>query len=97
MKKSKKIISLLLAVVMLSTTFMVAASAIEKEDVIPSIVVPGLFQSETKYYEDGKPTNLAAPFFMSDTIEIVGLELTLLLFLFKSLCFLSFLSSSDFF
>ena len=76
MKKSKKIISLLLAVVMLSTTFMVAASAIEKEDVIPSIVVPGLFQSETKYYEDGKPTNLAAPFFMSDTIEIVGLALT---------------------
>ena len=76
MKKSKKILALIMAIVMLSTTFVVAASAVDKEDVVPSIIVPGLFQSETKYYEDGKATDLEAPFFMGDTMEIVGVALT---------------------
>ncbi|MBE6748352.1 MAG: hypothetical protein E7557_03875 [Ruminococcaceae bacterium] len=76
MKISKKIIALVLSVVMLSTTFIVAANAVNTNDVIPSIIVPGLFQSETKYYEDGKATDLEAPFFMSDTTEIVGAALT---------------------
>ena len=42
----------------------------------PSIVIPGIFQSETKYYEDGKATNLEPPFFMGSTLEIVGVALT---------------------
>ena len=76
MKISKKIIALVLSVVMLSTTFIVAANAVNTDDVIPSIVVPGLFQSETKYYEDGKATGLEAPFFMDDTMQIAGAALT---------------------
>ena len=76
MKISKKIIALVLSVVMLSTTFIVAANAVNTDDVIPSIVVPGLFQSETKYYEDGKATDLEAPFFMDDTMQIAGAALT---------------------
>ena len=65
-----------MAIVMLSTTFVVAASAVDTQKAVPSIVVPGLFQSETKYYENGKATNLEAPFFMGDTIELVGVALT---------------------
>ena len=76
MKTTKKVLALILSVVMFATTFMVAASAIDKKDVVPSIIVPGLFQSETKYYEDGKATDLAAPFFIGDTMEIVGVALT---------------------
>ncbi len=76
MKTSKKILALIMAIVMLSTTFVVAASAVDTQKAIPSIVVPGLFQSETKYYENGKATNLEAPFFMGDTIELVGVALT---------------------
>ncbi len=76
MKTSKKVLALIMAIVMLSTTFIVAASAVDKSKVVPSIIVPGLFQSETKYYEDGKATDLEAPFFMGDTMEIVGVALT---------------------
>lgn len=76
MKTTKKVLALILSVVMFATTFMVAASAIDKKDIVPSIIVPGLFQSETKYYEDGKATDLAAPFFIGDTMEIVGVALT---------------------
>lgn len=76
MRTSKKILALIMAIVMLSTTFVVAASAVDTQKAVPSIVVPGLFQSETKYYENGKATNLEAPFFMGDTIELVGVALT---------------------
>jgi hypothetical protein len=76
MKTSKKVMALIMAIVMLSTTFIVAASAVDSQKVVPSIIVPGLFQSETKYYEDGKATNLEAPFFMGDTMELVGVALT---------------------
>ena len=75
MKLSKKVISLILVVAMLSAMFAIVATAANYKPV-PSIVVPGLFQSETKYYEDGKPTDLEAPFFMDDTMEIAGLALT---------------------
>ena len=75
MKLSKKFISLILVVAMLSAMFAIAASAVNYNP-IPSIVVPGLFQSETKYYEDGKPTGLEPPFFMDDTVEIAGMALT---------------------
>ena len=76
MKKTKKVLALIMAIVMLSTTFVVAASAVDTQKAVPSIVVPGLFQSETKYYEDGKATDLEAPFFMGDTMELVGVALT---------------------
>ena len=75
MKTSKKVIALVLSVVMLMGCFSATAFAIE-EAYIPSIVIPGIFQSETKYYEDGKATNAEPPFFMGSTIEIVGMALT---------------------
>lgn len=75
MKKTKKVLALIMAIVMLSTTFAVAASAANYKPT-PSIIIPGIFQSETKYYEDGKATDLEAPFFMGDTMEIVGVALT---------------------
>lgn len=75
MRTSKKVIALVLSVVMLMGCFSATAFAVE-EAYIPSIVIPGIFQSETKYYEDGKATNAEPPFFMDSTIEIVGLALT---------------------
>ena len=75
MKISKKVIALVLSVVMLMGCFSATAFAVE-EAYIPSIVIPGIFQSETKYYEDGKATDLEAPFFMDSTIEIVGMAVT---------------------
>ena len=64
MKKTKKLLALLLAVVMLSTSLLASVNAIDwgghtpyvpvDEDVLPTIIVPGLFQSETKYYENGQ-------------------------------------------
>ena len=92
MKKTKKLLALLLAVVMLSTSLLASVNAIDwgghtpyvpvDEDVLPTIIVPGLFQSETKYYENGqvaldangKP--YAMPFFMDTTAEIVGAAVT---------------------
>ena len=75
MKFSKKIIALSLSVIMLLGCFSSAVMAVEQR-FTPSIIIPGIFQSETKYYEDGIPTNAEAPFFMDSTIEIVGLALT---------------------
>ena len=75
MKTSKKVIALVLSVVMLMGCFSATAFAID-EAYTPSIVIPGIFQSETKYYEDGKATNAEPPFFMGSTIEIVGMALT---------------------
>ncbi len=75
MKTSKKVIALILSVVMLMGCFSATAFAVE-EAYIPSIVIPGIFQSETKYYEEGMATNAEPPFFMDSTIEIVGLALT---------------------
>lgn len=75
MKTSKKVIALVLSVVMLMGCFSASAFAIE-EAYIPSIVIPGIFQSETMYYEDGVATDAEPPFFMDSTIEIVGMALT---------------------
>lgn len=75
MKTSKKVIALVLSVVMLMGCFSATAFAID-EAYTPSIVIPGIFQSETKYFEDGKATDLEAPFFMDSTIEIVGTAVT---------------------
>ncbi len=75
MKTSKKVIALVLSVVMLMGCFSATAFAVD-EAYTPSIVIPGIFQSETKYYEDGKVVSTDAPFFMDSTIEIVGMALT---------------------
>ena len=89
MKKSRKLIALLLAVVMLSSTLCASANAIDwgghtpyvpvDDDVLPTIIVPGLFQSETKYYDengnvavDANGKEYAMPFFMDTTEEIIG-------------------------
>lgn len=75
MKTTKKVLALVLSVIMLMGCFSASAFAID-EAYTPSIVIPGIFQSETKYYENGKATNAEPPFFMDSTIEIVGLALT---------------------
>ena len=88
MKKSRKLIALLLVVMMLASSFATSANAVliggetpyvpVDDDVIPTIIVPGLFQSETKYYVDGQVALDAngqpykMPFFMDTTAEIVG-------------------------
>ena len=93
MKKSKKLIALLLTVVMLSSTLLVGVNAIDwgghtpyvpvDDDVLPTIIVPGLFQSETKYYDENGNVALNAngeeyvmPFFMDTTEEIIVQALT---------------------
>ncbi len=75
MKLSKKVIALVLSVIMLAGCFSSTAFAID-EAYTPSIVIPGIFQSETKYYENGKATSAEPPFFMGSTIEIVGAALS---------------------
>ncbi len=75
MKTSKKVLALVLSVIMLVGCFSSTAFAIE-EAYTPSIIIPGIFQSETKYYENGKATNAEPPFFMDSTVEIVGVALS---------------------
>lgn len=75
MKTSKKVLALVLSVVMLAACFSSTAYAID-EAYTPSIVIPGIFQSETNYYENGKATSAEPPFFMDSTIEIVGAALS---------------------
>ena len=79
MKKNiKKVISIFLSVLMAFSCVAVAASA-EKEEYIPSIVIPGIFQSEVKLYnKDGSPVldangeEFDAPFFLDSTADIVA-------------------------
>lgn len=76
----KKIISILLAVVMLLSCMSVLAFA--KNDVTPTIIIPGLFQCETYHYVNGeKETDadgvpLAAPFYISVSKEFIGAAVT---------------------
>lgn len=75
MKKSRKALALVLAVIMSVMCCSAVAQAATANEYIPSIVIPGIFQSETKYYEGAKvQTN--SPFFMDDTLDIVGMALT---------------------
>lgn len=92
MKKTKRLLALLLAVVMLSTTLLASVNAIDwgghtpyvpvDDDVLPTVIVPGLFQSETKYYENGQVAldmngePYKMPFFMDTTPEIIGAAVT---------------------
>lgn len=84
MKMSKKILAVVLSLVMLCGCLGTVASAASVRDTAycPTIVIPGLFQCETKYYEDGRVATNAmgqpyeAPFFMDSTVEIVGKALS---------------------
>ncbi|MGN1315700.1 MAG: hypothetical protein ACI4VW_01420 [Acutalibacteraceae bacterium] len=81
MKTTKKVLALILSVVMLMGCLSSVAFAVDN-DFVPTIVIPGLFQCETKYYEDGRVATNAmgqpyeAPFFMDSTVEIVGKALS---------------------
>ncbi|MBE6812260.1 MAG: hypothetical protein E7523_05205 [Ruminococcaceae bacterium] len=82
MKKTRRIISLLLALTMLCSCFLaVTANAVEKEEMYPSIVIPGLFQGRATLYENGEIATTAdgepleAPFFLSGTEDIIGTAL----------------------
>ena len=89
MKKSTKLLALLLSLVMLSSSIGIGAGAVliggetpyvpVDDDVIPTVIVPGLFQSETKYYDedgnvavDANGNEYQMPFFLDTTEEIVG-------------------------
>ena len=78
MKKIKKVLAVVLAVVLtLSFTSIIGAS-VEKEEYIPTIIIPGLFQSETYHYENGEIATdangvpLARPFYVSIGMEEIG-------------------------
>lgn len=89
MKKCRKLIASLLVFVLLASSFATGTNAVliggetpyvpVDDDVIPTIIVPGLFQSETKYYDENGKVALNAngepyemPFFLDTTEEIVG-------------------------
>lgn len=82
MKKSKKLLALVLAVIMACSCMSAVAFAADSEAYIPSIVIPGLFQSEVAYYEDGEIAlnsegePYEAPFFLNTTAEIAGAALS---------------------
>lgn len=92
MKTFRKLTALVLVVMMLASCLSVGANAVlvggdtpyvpVDEDVLPTIIVPGLFQSETKYYDengnvalDANGNEYAMPFFLDTTNEIVGAAL----------------------
>lgn len=81
MKNFKRIISVFMAVIMMLSCMSILGYA-KAPEVIPTIIIPGLFQSETHYYENGElvvDSNgepLAAPFYISVSEEFVGAVLT---------------------
>ncbi len=72
MKKMKKALSVVMAVVLLLSCMSVLGYS-TKEEYVPTIIIPGLFQSETYSYENGEIAcdangePLAAPFYVSIT------------------------------
>ncbi len=81
MKKFKKIVAIVMAVVMMLSCMSILGYARDKE-FIPTIIIPGLFQSETHHYvngeietdADGKP--IPGPFYITVSKEFVGAALT---------------------
>ena len=82
MKKPIKALALLLSLVILSASASVSCFAAASESYIPSIIVPGIFQSEVKYYENGEVAlnsegeEYQKPFFIDPTKEVVADALT---------------------
>ncbi len=72
MKKTKKILSIVLAVVLAFSCVSVLGYS-ERQNYVPTIIIPGLFQSETYAYENGEiacdanGVPLARPFYVSIT------------------------------
>ena len=70
MKKIKKVLAVVLALVLVVSCVSVLGYSAKKE-YVPTIIIPGLFQSETYAYENGEiacdanGTPLAAPFYVS--------------------------------
>ncbi len=81
MKKMKKLLSVFMAVVMMLSCLSVLGYA-KEEEITPTIIVPGLFQSEFHYYENGEIAvdasgePLAPPFFMEVSLDFVGALVT---------------------
>lgn len=81
MKKFKRIVAVVMAVVMMLSCISVLGYA-KEEEVIPTIIIPGLFQSDFHYYEngelavnkDGEP--LAAPFFVEVSADFIYAAVT---------------------
>ncbi len=81
MKNIRKTIAVFLAVIMMLSCMSILGYA-RNTDFVPTIIIPGLFQSETYHYvngeietdADGNP--LAAPFYISVSKEFVGAALT---------------------
>ncbi len=77
----KKLISVILAVVMLLSCMSVLCYA-RKTEYVPTIIIPGLFQSETYHYVDGQKecdadgVPLPGPFYVSISNEIIGAALS---------------------
>ena len=79
MKKMKKVLAIMLAVVIsLSCMSIMGFSAKRDTDYVPTIIIPGLFQSETYHYENGEIATdangvpLARPFYVSLGMEEIG-------------------------
>ncbi len=70
MKKIQKVLAIMMAVI-LSVSCMSVMAVAKEEEYCPTIIIPGLFQSETYAYENGEiacdanGTPLAAPFYVS--------------------------------
>ena len=84
-KNVKKLFSCILTICIILASISVAAVAVEVADTeyYPSIVIPGIFQSEVKLYDENGEVMLnsegkeyAPPFFMGETMEIVEQALT---------------------
>ncbi len=81
MKKSKKIISVILTLIMAFGTVSVGVYALDPEQYIPTIIIPGVFQSDVHYYENGEIAvnsegkEYSKPFFISETKDIVAAAL----------------------
>ncbi len=81
MRNFKKVVSVFMAVIMVLSCMSILGFA-KKAEVTPTIIIPGLFQSETYHYVDGeKETDadgnpLAAPFYISFSKEFIGAALT---------------------
>ena len=80
MKKTRKVISVVLAVIMMLSCMSILGYA--KDDVVPTIIIPGLFQSETYHYVDGEKEcdadgmPLAGPFYVSISKELIATAVT---------------------
>ncbi len=79
MKKMKKVLALFLALILATGYMSIVANALPSNGIIPTIFIPGLFQCETKAYDEngnvmtdsfGNP--LEEPFFLPNTYDIVG-------------------------